>query len=369
MSVCCLRRAALAGVLGLVGAGALSACGGPNPAEAAAAVAAAPTGTPVEVSEVVRGDLSPTYIATGTLEARREAVLLAEVPGELVSIEVEEGDRVVAGQVLARIDATRLALELRRVASEADRMTHDVARNERLAARQMVSREVFDRSRYEAQTQGAVVALKQLELDKAAIRAPYAGVVTQRFVKDGQWLKVQDQAFAIADVDRLEVRIDVPERFAPRVVPGAAVHLEADALPGQAFAGAVARVAPVVDRASGTVAVMVDVENAGAALRPGLFVRLGIGYGRIATAVLAPRAALVGNDGAHHVFVVAGGRATRREVRLGLTDGDRVHVLEGLTDGEQVVVVGQHALTDGAPVQALAPSPSNDGSRRPADAT
>lgn len=350
-----VRHAALAGAL-LLAAGGLTACGGAAPAQASAATPAAPRGTPVEVVEVVRGELAPNYVATGTLEARREAVLLAETAGEVVSIEVEEGDRVVAGQVLARIDATRQALELRRVTTEADRMQHDVARNQRLVERQMISREAFDRSRYEAQTQRAVVDLGRLAVDKTAIRAPYAGIVTRRFIKDGQWLKLQDPSFGIADFGTLQARVDVPERSAALIEVGAPVRFEADALPDQRFEATVARVAPVVDRASGTVAVVVDIDNAGGLLRPGLFVRLGVEYGRISGALLAPRAAVVETDGARHVFVVADGKASRRAVQLGLAEGDRVQVLDGLADGEQVVVVGQNTLTDGAPVLPLAPA-------------
>jgi membrane fusion protein (multidrug efflux system) len=349
------RPAALAGAIVVAVAG-LSACGGGAPATAVAQEQAAPAGTPVEVEAVVRGELAPVYLATAALEAEREAVLLAEMPGEVVSIEVEEGDRVVAGQVLARIDQAKQALELRRVATEADRMQHDVARNERLIERQMISREAFDRSRYEAQTQAAVVDLKRLELDKTAIRAPYAGVVTRRFVKHGQWLKRDEQVFAIADFDTLQARIDVPERSATLIHPGAPVAFEADAMPGRAFAATVARVAPVVDRASGTIAAVVEIDNRDGALRPGLFVRLGVNYERISDALLAPRAAVVESDGRRHVFVVADGKAQRRSVQLGLADGDRVQVLDGLAAGEQVVVVGQNALTDGTPVQPLEPA-------------
>jgi membrane fusion protein (multidrug efflux system) len=351
-----LHRAGLAGALILATASGLSACGGGTPAQASTAEQpAAPRGTPVEVAAVERGTLAPVYLATGSLEAEREAVLLAEVAGEVVSIEVEEGDRVVAGQVLARVDNAKQALELRRVATEADRMQHDVARNQRLIERQMISREAFDRTRYEAQTQGAVVDLKRLEMDKTAIRAPYAGVVTRRFIKDGQWLKLQDQAFAIADFDALQARIDVPERSAALIEAGAPVRFEADAIPGRAFEARVARIAPVVDRASGTVAAVVEIDNRDGALRPGLFVRLGVNYERIADALLAPRAAVVENDGVRHVFVVADGKAQRRTVQLGLADGDRVQVLDGLAAGDQVVVVGQNTLTDGAAVQPLAP--------------
>jgi membrane fusion protein (multidrug efflux system) len=332
----------------------LGACGGEAQSQVVA-TSTAPRGTPVEVAAVERGDLAPVYLATAALEAEREATLLAEMAGEVVSIEVEEGDRVVAGQVLARVDHTRQALELKQVASVADRLASDVARNEALVERRMISREAYDRARYESDTQVAAVELKRLDLGKTAIRAPFAGVVTRRFIKDGQWLKREDQAFAIADFSSLQARIDVPERSVALIRPGVPVSFEADAIPGRAFGARIERIAPVVDQASGTVGAVVQIDNADSALRPGLFVRLGVNYERIADALLVPRAALVEDDGRRHVFLVADGKAIKREVRLGLADGERVQVLEGLDAGDQVVVVGQNTLVDGTPVRALAP--------------
>jgi membrane fusion protein (multidrug efflux system) len=305
---------------------------------------------------VARGELAPVYDATTSLEATREATLLAEMAGEVVAIEVEEGDRVVAGQVLARVDSARQALELRQVQSEANRIAHDVRRNETLIERRMISRDAYDRTRFGSQTQAAVVDLKRLDLDKTAIRAPYAGVITRRFIKDGQWLSREDKAFAIADFTHLQARIDVPERSAALIHAGAPVRFVADAEPGRAFEARVQRIAPVVDRASGTVAAVVDIDNADLTLRPGLFVRMGVNYERISDAILVPRAALMDHTGGRHVFVVADGKAQRRVVATGLADGDRVQVLDGLAAGDQVVVVGQNALVDGASVEPLAPA-------------
>lgn len=345
----------------LASAAGLGGCGGQAQSQAVAAPAT-PRGTPVEVAAVERGELAPVYLATAALEAEREATLLAEMAGEVVSIEVEEGDRVVAGQVLARVDHTRQALELRQIASVADRLANDVARNEALVERRMISREAYDRARYESDTQVAAVELKRLDLGKTAIRAPFAGVVTRRFIKDGQWLKREAPAFAIADFTRLQARIDVPERSVALIRPGVPVRFEADAIPGRTFSARIERIAPVVDQASGTVAAVVQVDNADFALRPGLFVRLGVNYERIADAVLVPRAALVEDDGQRHVFVVADGKARKREVRLGLADGERVQVLEGLDAGDQVVVVGQNTLVDGTTVQALTPAAADAAS-------
>src|SRR5205085_2623377 len=155
--------------------------------------------------------------------------------------------------VLARIDATKQAIELRQVQGMVDRLEHDAKRNERLVERHMISREAYEQTRYQQDEQRAAAGLAAVTLKKTEIRAPYAGVVTRRWVKEGQWLKVQDLAFDLADFDNLRARVNVPERASGLIKPGQPVAFSADALPGMKFAATVERVAPVVDRTSGTV--------------------------------------------------------------------------------------------------------------------
>jgi membrane fusion protein (multidrug efflux system) len=302
---------------------------------------------PVEAALVTRGAVEPTYAATATLEARREAVIHAEMPGEILAILVEEGDRVEAGQVLARLDDARVQLELKQVATVADRLANEAERSEKLLERDMISREAYDRARFERDTQNASVALVRHSLDKGTIRAPYAGVVTRRHVKEGQWLALQQPAFEIADFDTLEARLDVPERQAMALKAGQPVHVTVDALAGTEFTGTVERIAPVVDRASGTVGVTLAVDNSKHSLRPGLFARVAVAYDQIADATLLPKAAVLAEAQRNRVFVVADGIVDERFVELGHDTGALVQVLSGVDAGATVVTVGQSGLKDG----------------------
>jgi len=315
-------------------------------AEAAPAV-------PVEVAAVAAGPLAPSYVATTNLEAEREARVMAELAGQVTEVLVEEGDRVAAGQVLARIDGTREAIELRQVQSVLDRLDHDAKRNERLIERRMISREAYDQTHYEQDVQRAAAGLAQVTLRKTEIRAPYAGVVTRRWVKQGQWLKLQEPAFDLADFDNLRARVNVPERASGLIKAGQPVAFTADALPGTSYAATVERIAPVVDRATGTVGAIVRIDNRDGALRPGLFVRLAIEYQHIEQATLMPKIAVIANDASAHVFVVDGGKARKRDVTLGVENGESVQVLAGVEPGNTVVTLGQQSLKDGDAVQVV----------------
>src|SRR5688572_5024354 len=296
------------GLVTALAAAGLSGCGRDAASKPVAEKPKAPPAA-VEVAQVVTGPVEPTYAATATLEAEREAVVRTEMPGEVLQILVEEGDRVAAGQVLARLDDARTRLELKQVATVADRLAHEAARSEKLLERQMISREAYDRARYERDTQNAAVAIARHSLDQGVIRAPYAGVVTRRHVKEGQWLALQQPAFEIADFSDLKARIDVPERDAMALQGGQPVRLVADALAGKTFAAVVERSSPVVDRASGTVGVTLAVENPmlddrSLELRPGLFVRVAISYDRISDATLVPKAAIIADAKRERVFVI-----------------------------------------------------------------
>ena len=112
-----------------------------------------------------------------------------------------------------------------------------------------------------------------------------------------------------------------------------------------------ARVSPVVDAGSGTVEIVVAVDNRAGALRPGMFSRLAVTYDNVAAAILAPKAALVSEDGRNTVFVVHEGKAHRVPVTLGYESGKNVQVLAGLTVGTEVIVAGQNGLSEGTPVE------------------
>jgi membrane fusion protein (multidrug efflux system) len=357
-----LIRVALVAALASAMAG-LTACGDSAQSKELTK-AEAPAKVPVEVGQVVAGALEPTYAATTTLEADREASLVAEIQGEVVEILVEEGDRVEAGQVLARVDSRWQSLELRQAQSVADRLAHESERSDRLLKRNMVSREAHDRARFDRETQQAAVDLARLNVTRSSIRAPYAGVITRRHIKQGQWLKVTDPAFQIADFDSLKARVNVPERVSGIIQAGQPVGFTADALGGESFEATVERVAPVVDRASGTVGVTVNVDNTAGRLRPGLFVRLGVRYQQIADATLLPKSAVISDGAAQRVFVVEAGTARERQVELGLENGEHVQVVAGVEPGATVVTVGQSSLKDGDLVQVI-----NTDSAQVADAS
>ncbi len=333
---------------------ALAGCSG-NAAskDAVAKKVEAKEGQPVETARVVQGELTARYAATATLQAEHEAKLISEVPGTVMQLLVEEGDQVKQGQLLARIDAAHSRLQLREAEADLQRRRNDVERGEKLVVRKLIAANTQDQTEADFAVRRAEVNLARVVVDKSEIRAPFNGVITRRWIKQGQLLAANSAVFDMADFAELRAELRVPERDAVAIAAGQIVHFTVDALGSRHFEAKVDRVAPIVDRESGTVKVTVKVDNRDRSLRPGLFTRMDIAFLHLADAVLMPKAALLGNRGAEITYVIEDGKAHRRSIRTGYDSGSKVQVLEGLEAGVEVVVTGHAALSEGDLVEVL----------------
>ncbi|MGH6962417.1 MAG: efflux RND transporter periplasmic adaptor subunit [Dongiaceae bacterium] len=311
------------------------------------------TAVPVEIGKVTVGPIDAAYRGTATLEAEDEATVLAKTSGVIEQILTEEGQRVSAGQVLARLETDRLRLEAARAKAEADKAKENFDRNTRIYEKNLISKELYDQSRFALDAARAAYELAALSLRESEIRAPIGGVVSARYIKIGNAIQPNAQAFKITQMDVLHAHIYVPERDIYKLAPKQAATMTLDAWPEKPFKGAILRVNPVVDAATGTVKVTVAMAGGQRELKPGMFGRVEILYDRRESAVLVPKDAVLTEDAAQSVFVVADGKAKRRSIRVGYSDSYNYEVLVGLKSGDQVVTTGLGNLKDDAKVHVV----------------
>jgi membrane fusion protein, multidrug efflux system len=346
-----------------LGVVALAACGGDSSAEAGSGAGragggqggggdggraipvAARVAQPVELEVVLRGSTN--------LRARQQVEVLPKQAGVIAQLLVEEGASVRAGQPLAVLDNEEWRLQARQADARARAAQDALERGRALAAQGMLAEQELERLRSEAAVAAADRDLAQLRVRNATIQAPIAGVVTHRYVERGQLVSTNTQAFAVADVSRLEADVGVPERDATRVRAGQTARIRVEGV-GTVVQGRVARVRPVVDPGSGTVQVTVEVnpQQAGG-LRAGQFVNVDIITETLDSRIALPRTAVLVDGAAPRVFVVEGGRAAEREVALGTSQGDQVEIRTGIAAGDTVVIVGQDNLRAGLPVRLM----------------
>ncbi|MFM1769105.1 MAG: hypothetical protein RJA22_1634 [Verrucomicrobiota bacterium] len=336
--------------------------------------------------------------ASGYVTARRVATVSSKVSGKVVEVLVEEGMRVEAGQVLARLDASnverslRLAeaqLESARKALDETRANLDKAEREyrrvmQLATNQIASPSDLDRAEAEAKSllarlakqaadvgvaEGEVAVWKQ-QLDDTIIRAPFTGIVTSKNAQPGEMISplsagggfTRTGICTIVDMTSLEVEVDVNESYINRVTAGQPVEATLDAYADWRIPSRVIAIIPTADRQKATVKVRVGFERLDARMLPEMGVKVafqggagtngvaGAGSAGVGGGLVLPRSALRPEAGRDYVWVVRSGRVERRAVTVGEARGAEVVLAAGVRGGERVVVEGPARLEDGQAV-------------------
>jgi membrane fusion protein, multidrug efflux system len=349
----------------LVGALALSgvpACKRAAP-EAVDAPAAAPSAsvkteaaTPLEVPKSLR--------LTGTLRGDREADLAANASGRVLSVSIERGVQVKPGQTLAKLDvraATLSAAEARAQAASAkaqEQQAHDeCARYDQLKEHGAISDLEYQQKVTQCKTlplsaeaASARAELAAQNVGDGVIRAPFAGIIAERFIEVGQYVRQDTKVATIFSVDPIRLALAVPEAEVAKVSEGAVVTFSVSAYPDRRFSGKVRFVSGVVRASTRDLVVEALVDNPDRLLLPGMFADVELLVGS-QTLPSVPIASLVSRQDQARVFVVAGGRLEERVVALGPKLGERIAVLRGVNINDSVVVSDPTQLSNGQTVQ------------------
>ena len=359
---------------------------------------AGPAPVTVSVTKAQRRDLVDRIDLTGSLTADEQVTVYAKIPGYLKAIHFDIGDRVGQGQLIAELEIpemtaglaekraalvkARAALEQARAAVEESRAEAKFAQINYQRLKNIHDRDAdvlpgqdVDQARAghgvasarlknaEAQVQVAEAAVTGADAEintlhtmmaYARIEAPMAGIITQRFVDAGALIQSASSSrtqaapvVTIARVDRVRAIVDVPESSASYVRPGTAAVLQMESTPVPAR---VSRTGGMLDPASRTLRVELDVPNVSGRLRPGMTVRVSLDLRKFPASVTVPIAAVRGLASERSVFVVQDGKAKQLKVKVGLESPDWIQIVDGLRGGEDVIVVSAGPLSDGNPV-------------------
>jgi membrane fusion protein (multidrug efflux system) len=312
---------------------------------------------PVEVAEVSKGDISAFFTGTATLEAEEETQVVAKVGGVVGKIMVEEGDYVAAGQVLAKLDDEKIAVQVERARANLQNLEEEYHRSEELFKGSMISAQEYQKAKYDYERQKAEYDLASLDLEYTSIRAPISGVIAERLIKVGNMVLANQATFSVTGMDPLLAVLHVPERQLGKLAVGHSASLEVDALSGKAYEGRIDRISPVVDPSTGTVKVTVEVRDRTRSLKPGMFARVNIVYDVHSDAMLVPKDAIIAEDRESCVFVVRDSTAYRQTVETGYVNSSHIEVLSGVAEGDTVVTIGKGGLKDSSKVEMVSGDP------------
>jgi membrane fusion protein (multidrug efflux system) len=311
----------------------------------------------VTVVRVHEGVLDRRITLPGTVRAYQEATLYAKVGGYLESIAVDRGDWVKRGQTLAVLEVPEMQAEIGKLEAELHAAEVDNKRVSEAAQRapDLVTPQAEDAA--QAKYEIAVANLKRTQtlMDYAKLTAPFAGVVTKRWVDPGAFIPsatasssaMSSAVVTLSDFSRVRVEVAMPQAEVSLVKVGLPTTLTVRELPGRAFEGKVTRIAYSLDDSTKTMGAEIELPNAGRALRPGMYASVEVSLERKAGALLVPAEALVMEKGKPFAFTVDANTAHKVALRVGLDDGVNVDVLDGLAANTLVVVSGAQSLTDG----------------------
>ncbi len=351
-----MRLGTIAGVLvaALVLAAVLPACerGEVDAPDAAGDLAAEPV-VAVQTARVRRGSIVQRISAPGSLLARRESRIGAEVGGRIVEIHVEEGDRVAAGAPLFEVEREPYELAVRQARARLDRasaerrqLESNLARGRKLRSSEILAAQDLDQletsldvARAAEREASETLALAERNLAETLVRAPYEGSVAARLQDEGSTALVQPQTVVIVlqETAELEAQAAIPEVHFRAIRSGDAALLHVEGLP-QPIATEVSSVSDTIDPATRTFLVTMRVPNPERRLKAGIFARVEILPRAKTEVLLVPRDAVRREDGRTSVLAVRDGRAVAVPVSLGDVAEDAVEVLHGLRIDEEVVV-------------------------------
>jgi len=307
---------------------------------------------PVEAAVARTDTVRDEIAATGQIEALQSIELRPEVEGRIVGILFHEGQEVEQGVPLFQVDSTELAAQVAQLAAQRDLAQQDLARAKDLMAQNAASTADLQRAEATARGAEAQYRLQSTRLGRTTVRAPFAGVVGQRFVSLGDYVTTSSRLVTLQTVTPQRAAFQVPERYARALRPGQAVTFRVGAISGRDFVGQVDFVDPVVQLPGRTILVKARVANPQRLLQPGMFIEAHLVTAVRPRAVVIPEEAVVPLEGTNFVWVVGDGKASRRPVTLGVRTPGSVEVTSGLAAGEQVVTGGLELLFPGAPVMA-----------------
>ena len=299
----------------------------------------------VSVEKVFVREVPQTATYTSTVQSYVKNNIAPQMAGRINKINVEIGDNVKKGQILAEMDKSQLLQAQLQLANQEVEL-------QRLKA--LYDAGGISKSDYDAVEMSYNIAKTQVEnlVENTILRSPVDGVVTARNYDAGDMFAMSAPIYVVEQIKPVKILVAISESEYTKVKKGDSVEIVADALPGITFYGKIEKIYPTIDPTTRTFNVEVVVANNYSTLRPGMFARVKIDFGANNNVVI-PDVAVVKQQGSGERFVYvlnADGTVEYRKIVLGRRMGKEYEVLEGLSDGDKIVTGGQIRLKDGVKV-------------------
>jgi membrane fusion protein (multidrug efflux system) len=329
----------------------------------------------VELAKASRATIQAEITVVGNLIGQTTVSVAPRAAGRVESVSVRLGDRVSRGQRLAKIEDFEIQEQVKQAEAaqqvseatirqrEADLKLAqtNAERSRNLYERQLLPKQTLDdnESRYQSAVAAVDLARAQSAQSKARLDelrinlantnvvSPVNGYVSKRTVDPGAFVSQNAPVVDVVDISTVRMVANVVEKDLKELGIGNATRVEVDAFPGEVFSGRIARVSPVLDPATRTAPIEIEIPNGSGRLKPGMYARVSVTTSTRKEALVVPATSVVDLGGRRGVFTPLNETAVFRALEVGTEQGAIVEVLGGLSDGDTVITTGSSALRDG----------------------
>jgi RND family efflux transporter MFP subunit len=350
----------------------------------------------VDIVEATIGDVREELLLTGSLKPKETVDITPKATGRVQRLYFQIGDTMRVGDLVAELDDDELQQQVNRAEAtievsratlmqreaERDNANAELARADSLLKEQLIAPQDYEARRTGSAVVNAQVALARAQMEQAEaelrelkirvaqakIYAPMTGIAATRYVDVGALVSPSTPILRMVNLATLVTQANVPERSLGRMRVGNQAQVFVDAIPDREFHGRIARIAPVLDAATRTAFVEIDIPNPEGFLKAEMFVRVQLDLGTTRQATLIPREGLVYRGQQPGVYIIEGNTPTFRAIETGLTREDQVEVLANLTAGTKIAGRGASMIQEGDRIATRQPQTPARTAESPAPA-
>ncbi|TAG88807.1 MAG: efflux RND transporter periplasmic adaptor subunit [Bacteroidetes bacterium] len=308
---------------------------------------------PVALAAAKIESFDGNFNSTGNFEPFRELNFASETAGRVVAIYFDKGSFVNEGQILVKLDDEAIQRELKIAQINYDKRKKDLERFENLNKANAGTGMQLDDAKFGfLSSEQQIEALKE-RLAKTIVKSPISGIVSRKIAEKGSFLAPGTPIAEITDISRLKMIVKVAETEMLKIQNGQNVQIEVEAYSGVKINGSVKNVAIKSD-ISKRYDIELDVANSSAnPLKAGMFGTAFFEFGAKGKYLMIPRKALLGSIKDAKIYIADGNIAKIKNIKVGITQGDKIEVIEGLSEGDKIITTGQINLQNGAKISVL----------------
>lgn len=307
---------------------------------------------PVNVTNIQRMLIKDNLIMTGTSSSFKEVTVMSETQGKILSMNVELGQKVSAGQVIAVVDEELKQAQLKTAQANLDKAQKDLERFEALLKEKAATEYQVEGARLQVKLAEAQYTVAKRQVEDSKIKSPLSGTVIMKMMESGMMVGPASPVITVADLSKIKVRVNVPEKDIYKLKIHQPVEVTFEAIGKQKFQGTIYTIADKADEAH-TFLVEILVPNPQGVIKAGMFATVDFKLPSERNAMLIPRKAIDGSLKTPIVYVAQGNKAIKKEVTLGVEKDTYIEVVNGLSDSDLVIISGQNNLSENAEIEVI----------------